>query len=131
MTYASRAYGRTQGETASRERLMVLLFETALRCVRVAATHLDAGRVREAAPQLARATDIVTELFGTLDHARAPELCAQLSQIYLFANARLLVATVDHSAAAARDAEKALAPIADGFAQAVRAVERGQAPAPR
>jgi flagellar protein FliS len=131
MTYASRAYGRTQSETASKERLMVLLFETALRSIRVAATHLDAGKVREAAPLLARATDIVTELLGTLDHARAPELCTQLSQVYLYANNRLLVATMDRSAAAARDAERALAPIADGFAQAVRAVERGQSSAPR
>jgi flagellar protein FliS len=129
MTTATRAYGRTQGETASRERLMVLLFETALRDIRVAVATLAGGRPHEAARPLGRATEIVTELIATLDHSRAPELCSHLAQVYLFAHGRLLIASVDHDAEAAREAERALAPIADGFAQAVRAVERGQAQA--
>jgi flagellar protein FliS len=127
MSMAARAYGRTQSETASRERLMVLLFEAALRHIRVAAAHLEKGHVREASTPLGKASDIVTELLGTLDHARAPELCAQLQKIYLFTNARLLAAIADRNPAAAREAERALVPVAEGFAEAVRTIERGAA----
>jgi flagellar protein FliS len=127
MSMAARAYGRTQGETASRERLMVLLFEATLRHIRVAAAHLEKGRPRDAAAPLARASEIVSELVATLDHARAPELCAQLQKIYLFVSARLLAASMDRSAGPAREAERALAPVAEGFAEAVRLQERGAA----
>ena len=42
---AIRKYAQTQNETASKERLMVLLFEAALRHMRRAAVSLEGGRV--------------------------------------------------------------------------------------
>jgi flagellar protein FliS len=131
MTNASRAYSRTQGQTASRERLMVLLLETALKNVRAGAAALEAKRPADANAALAKAADIVTELLATLDHTRAPELCRQLSEIYVFVSGRLLAALTARDPGAAREAERALAPVVDGFVEAVRAVERGAAGAGR
>ena len=48
MSLAQR-YATTQNETASKERLMVLLFEAALRHIRTAATALEAKRYQDAA----------------------------------------------------------------------------------
>jgi flagellar protein FliS len=75
---AARAYARATSETASKERLMVLLFEAALRHMRVAAGHLDAKNVIEALPLLTKASDIVTELAATLNPQAAPELSQTL-----------------------------------------------------
>jgi flagellar protein FliS len=116
---AIRKYAQTQNETASKERLMVLLFEAALRHMRRAAVSLEGGRAAEASPALNRAGDIVAELLGTLDHSRAPELCKQISDCYIFVADRLIAAGGTKNPAAVRDAERVFAPLADAFSKAV------------
>ncbi len=113
-------YGTIQNETASRERLMVMLFETALRHIRNGAAEIDAGRKREGAALLVKATDIVAYLRRTLDHNVAPELCANLSSVYTFVCARLIKASTTRTSKPAREAERAFVPLVDAFSQAVR-----------
>jgi flagellar protein FliS len=114
MRYASAAR-----ETASPERLMVLLFQAALRNVRAGAAALDAGRGHDGATALSRAAEIVIELHAALDRSKAPELCETLAEVYRFACLRLNAAALSRDATPAREAERALAPIADAFEQAV------------
>ncbi len=119
---AAHAYARTRNETASKERLMVLLFEKALAHMRAGAVALDEGRPTEAIGVLGKATDIVTELSATLDVNAVPELGAQLKELYLFVSTRLLKAMTARDSSAAREAERVFAPIADAFGQAVAAM---------
>ena len=127
---AIRKYAQTQNETASKERLMVLLFEAALRHMRRAVVSLEGGRAAEASPALNRAGDIVAELLGTLDHSRAPELCRQLSDVYIFVADRLIAAGGTKNPVAVREAERVFAPIADAFSKAVAQLQC-QAPQPQ
>jgi len=127
MTYARR-YTQAQAETATPERLMVLLFEAALRNMRAGAAALDEGRASEAGACLQKAGDIVAELHASLDKARAPQLADQLAEIYRFVCARILDASAGRSSAPLREAERALAPIAEGFAGAVQAIGAGARP---
>ena len=116
---AARAYARATSETASKERLMVLLFEAAQRHMRVAAGHLDSNQPTVALPLLTKASDIVAELASTLDAAASPELADTLGQVYLFVAQRLAVAAFSKDAGAVREAERAFAPVVEGFQQAV------------
>ncbi|MCA3016704.1 MAG: flagellar protein FliS [Myxococcaceae bacterium] len=116
---ASRAYARATNETASTERLLVLLLEAALKHMRSAATLLEAGDVAPALPLLGKATDIVAELMSTLNPAAAPELTALLGDVYLFVSQRLLVASTSRTAAPVREAERVFAPVVEGFQAAV------------
>jgi flagellar protein FliS len=119
MTYARR-YTQAQSETASPERLMVLLFDAGLRHMHTAATALEAGRTIEAEPSLTRAGEIVTELMCTLDPSHgAGDLCETLTDLYQFVNARLLEASAQRDPGKARDAARVFAPIAEGFREAV------------
>jgi flagellar protein FliS len=92
MIPATRRYAQAQRETASPERLMVLLFEAALRNIRSGATALETGRTAEATPALMKASDIVVELHATLDRSKAPELCDRLAEVYRFVCLRLSAA---------------------------------------
>ncbi|HVR60328.1 MAG TPA: flagellar export chaperone FliS [Polyangia bacterium] len=123
---AVKRYANTRNETASKERLMVLLFETALKHIRLGAAALETGRAIEAAEPLSKAGEIVAELTATLDHARAPQLCAQLTDLYLFVADRLVVGAGTRNAKPIREAERVFAPIADAFATAVGIVQGGQ-----
>ena len=122
MPSAVERYRTTQATTASRERLFVLLLEKALRCIREGAEALETGRRADSVAPLTRASDIVVELLSTLDPARAPELTAQLGAVYQFVCARLTRAVLGE-VRAARDAERALEPLVDGFSRAVASLE--------
>lgn len=119
-------YADIQKQTASKERLMVLLFEAALRHIRAGATGLEENRFQEAANCLTKASDIIVELHSTLDRGKAPELCDQLAEIYRFVSLRLVIATSTRNAAKAREAERALAPVVDGFRTAVASLSQNE-----
>lgn len=123
----TRRYAQAQNETASPERLMVLLFETALRHIRAAAAALEAGRPAEATVPLAQATEIVVALDSTFDRARFPALAENLGAVYRFTCQRLVAATARREAAPVREAERVFAPVADAFATAVRQLGAGAA----
>jgi flagellar protein FliS len=114
------SYVQAAARTASREQLMVMLLEKALQGIRSGAAALEKGNLAAASPALARASEIAVELHATLDRSRAPELCDELGAVYRFVCDRLLRAQVTRDPRLAREAERAFAPIADAFAQAVR-----------
>jgi len=117
---AAARYGSIQNETASRERLMVMLFEAALRNIRQGIGEIEEGRKLDGSRTLLKASEIVAYLRRTLDHGRAPELCSNLSAVYTFVCARLIKAATARIAPPAREAEKVLAPVVEAFATAVR-----------
>ena len=117
---ALKKYGQTTKETASRERLLVLLFEAALRHMRNGASALESGRAADAVLPISKANDIVVELQATLDTARAPELCQQLGAVYQFVAQRLLLGSLKKDAKLVREAERAFLPLVEAFQQAVQ-----------
>ena len=112
-------YAQTQNATASKERLMILLFEAGLRHIRAGAQALEDRRFADSAAPLAKASDIVMELNRTLDHTKAPQLSASLKDLYGFINGRLVSATIGLDSKAAREAERVFAPLVEGFQGAV------------
>ena len=116
---ALRRYAQTQAETSTPERTMVLLFENALRHIRVGSAALESGRRAEAADHFGKASEIVMGLHGALDHAQAPELCDQLAGLYVFVSTRLVRASASGDLLAAREAERTLTPIVEAFQTAV------------
>lgn len=121
------AYAKTQAETASKERLMVMLFEAALKHIRTGATALEQQRPGDAVVPLTKANDIVVELRSTLDVKHAPELCGHLADLYLFVCTRLMHASVARDAVAAREAERVFAPVVEAFATAVSSLKSAEA----
>ena len=130
MTVA-RAYAKAQNETASKERLMVLLFQAALRHMHGAARHFQEKRPGEGIALTAKAQEIVTELLATLDARQAPELAGELTGIYTFVIDRLLRGMTLRDPVPVQEAIRAFNPICQAFAEAVQNLERGAAaPAP-
>jgi flagellar biosynthetic protein FliS len=126
----ARTYSRAQNETASRERLMVLLLQAALRHMNSAARAFDEKRNAAAITAVAKAQEIISELLGTLDARQAPELCEHLGALYTFCLGRLLRSMTDRESKPIKEAIRAFSPIADGFAQAVQGIERSAAASP-
>lgn len=128
MNPAARQYAKTQTETASKERMMVLLFQHALRQIRAGAAALEASQASEAASALGRANEIVCELHATLDVKAAPQMCEQLGELYRFVSARLVAAMCQRDPKPAREAERVFAPLVDAFGEAVEKIAREPEP---
>jgi flagellar protein FliS len=128
--HPARRYAQTQKETASRERLMVMLFEAALRHIRTGIAALEEKRPEDCSTPFLKASDIVAELLSTLDRSRAPELCDQLAVLYSYVCGRLVSASLMKDVEKARDAERAFAPVVEAFATAVASLEGGQVGGP-
>lgn len=119
MNPATARYAAAARQTASPERLMVLLFQAALRHLRAGVAALEAGRGAEGATALTKASEIVVELHAALDTSKAPQLCADLGEIYRFVSLRLNAAALSRDPRPALEAEKAFLPIAEAFEKAV------------
>lgn len=121
--YSTTRYKEIQTETASPERLLVLLFDAALKNIRYGIAAIEEGR-HDAAVPLTKASDIIVELHSTLDRSKSPDLCDRLAEIYRFISLRLIRATTAGDAIAAHEAERALVPVAEAFKEAVAEVTR-------
>ena len=123
-------YQATANTTASKERLMVMLFQAALKHIRSAKGLYDSGHVMDAEIAVRKALDIVWELQDTLNPEVAPELAQNLADVYTFVNLRLLNALTSKSRAPLEDADVAFSPIVSAFEQAVNQVQgQGKTPA--
>ena len=122
-------YAQHRNETASKERLMMLLFEAALQHIRAGAAAFDAGCGAEGSARLSKATDIVLYLDATFDPRAAPKLAEPLGAVYRFVSGRCVAAGAKRDARLAREAEKVFAPVVEAFDGAVREVlaQRGEA----
>lgn len=116
MTAAHR-YTNVQAATASPQRLMMLLFDAALRHMKQGRGAVEQGNYSAAITSLDKAAEIVLHLEATMKPNVAPELCEKLTDIYRFVVGRLSIAATGQDPKAVQEAERALAPVVDAFRQ--------------
>jgi flagellar biosynthetic protein FliS len=109
--------------------MMVMLFDTALKHMRTAIRHLERKELSPALPLIEKSSKIVGLLHATLNREAAPKLVDDLLEIYTFTLARLARSMVTAKASDVREAERAFAPIAEGFGKAVASLAQQPAAA--
>ena len=113
------AYTKVNVQTASAGQVMVALLQGALRNMRASSSAFDRGDYKAGSLLAEKAAAIVLGLQGTLKTEVAPDLCARLSDLYVFVACRLGMAGTKLSAEHVREAERVFSPIAEAFVQAV------------
>ena len=116
---AYRTYTNATVNTASAPRIMMTLFEAALRHMRTARAAYAMGDYRTGGDATERAAAIVLGLQATLKREAAPSLCEQLDAVYGFVVARLTMAIGAASAQHVEEAERVFLPIVEAFDEAV------------
>ncbi|MFO0687172.1 MAG: flagellar export chaperone FliS [Myxococcota bacterium] len=87
-------YREMEIRTATPEMLIVKLYEGALRFIRTARTHQEAGHIAGRATAIAKALAIVNELQHSLNLERGGEIAHNLDALYFFVTDRLLEANL-------------------------------------
>ncbi len=83
------SYQRTAISTQSRGRLIVMLYDGAIKFMKLAIQEIEAGNWAAKGQYLTRAQDIIAELNAVLDTEAGGEIARNLRRLYLFMNRRL------------------------------------------
>jgi flagellar protein FliS len=117
-------YKQTSIETASREKILLMLYEGAIKFTKKAIIAAEQKNIAERATNICRVYDIILELNNTLDHKVGGELASQLEQLYMFITDQLSKANMEGSAEPLRSVQKILETLYDGWVQAVEQLKK-------
>jgi flagellar protein FliS len=83
------AYQDNSVTTQSKGRLIVLLYDGAIKFMKLAIKELEAGNMQVKGQYINKARDIINELNAVLDTDAGGEIAVNLRKLYLFMNERL------------------------------------------
>jgi len=83
------AYRDAAVTTQSKGRLIVLLYDGAIKFMKLAIKEVEAGNFEAKGQYITRAQDIINELNAVLDTDTGGEIAANLRKLYCFMNNRL------------------------------------------
>jgi flagellar protein FliS len=113
---ARQAYAESSVMTASREQLVVMLYDGAIRFLRQSAEAMRVGSREQSRNRMRRAEAIIDELNTTLDMSYG-EIPARLRSIYLFCKRQLIQANIETDPARIDGVVKLLAELREAWEQ--------------
>ncbi len=114
-----RSYRETQVKTANQGRLVVMLYDGAIRFLNQALEGLQEQprRVDRISHNIIRAQDIVAELMTSLDFEEGGEIARSLFSLYVYMNRRLLEANIRKDTAILKEVRRLLTDLRSAWAQ--------------
>ena len=108
-------YKENAVSTQTRGRLIVLLYEGAVKFLRQAITDLEAGRYTEKGEYIGKAQAIIGELDACLDTERGGEIAENLRRLYVFMSRHLDEANIKRDAQRIREVIVCLEELLEGW----------------
>jgi flagellar secretion chaperone FliS len=124
MSYGAKNYKKTAVTTASREKILLMLYEAAIKNCKMARIALEQKKVADKCRYITKAHDIINELTNTLDHSKGPEVAAQLESLYSFCVSQLIKANVENDIVAIDSVLKVMATLYEGWVAAVEELKK-------
>ncbi len=109
------AYQDNTVSTQNKGRLIVLLYDGAIKFMKLAIKELEAGNYEAKGQYVNRAVDILTELNAVLDMEQGGEIAANLRKLYIFMSERLTTANIKRDANMIRDVIKLMEELNEGW----------------
>jgi len=125
MNDAFQKYKKTSIQSASKEKLLLLMYEGAIRFVKQAMIACDKNEIAERGLNIGKAYDVIMELNNTLNHDVGGEIAKNLEQLYLFMTERLTRANVSGNRAELEPVLRVLETLHSGWVEAIEKIKRG------
>jgi len=120
----TRKYLKTQIQTASREQLVLMLYDGAIRFSEQAKDRLASRDYDGAHGLLIRAQNIVLELLYALDRKTGGEIAEKLSGLYTYCYSRLIEANVYHQPERVDESSNVLRDLREAWAKAIEILKQ-------
>ena len=117
-------YKKTSVESASREKLLLMMYEGAIKYVKKAMLAIDKKDIAERGLNIGCAFDVIMELNNTLDHGIGGEVAKNLEQLYLFMTDELVKANIKADKQKLQNVLKILETLYDGWSQAIEKLKK-------
>ena len=123
----TKAYKNTEISTANQKKLILMLYDGALRFMRIAIDNMQPRSYDVVNNNIVKAQDILTELMLALDTNGGNEIAANLFNIYAYAKKRLLEANIAKETANIEEVLHLLTQLRDAWEQAAENEEQQNA----
>jgi len=132
------AYQKTQVSTVNKSKLVVMMYEGAIRFIKEAQTEIQKKNIPGRGVSISKAQRVIDELQGSLNHEKGGEVAKNLSSVYVEVNRKLTAANINGDASLLDEALEMLNPIHEAWrkitsgngAASAQAALKGEAPAP-
>jgi len=124
MSHPYQKYKTTSIQSASPEKLLLMMYEGAIKFTKLAIKSAEEKKVAERCVNIGRAFDIVLELNNTLDHKVGGEIAARLEQLYMFITEQYTKANVTGDPEPLKASLKILENLYDGWKQAIEKLKK-------
>lgn len=124
MKNAYQKYKNTSIQSASREKLLLMLYEGAIKFLKLGIAAAEQKKIAERGTNIGRCYDIILELNNTLDHKVAPDIAKNLEQLYMFITDKLTQGNISGDPKHLRDALKVLETLYEGWVKAVEQLKK-------
>ncbi len=116
-------YETTDILTASREEILLRLYEACIRSIKQAKEAISLNQKADKAKHIVKAQNIVCELRASLDFKRGGEIAADLDRLYAFVTEQLLNANLNHDAMPLEGALRVLETLEQGWIEAIKSLK--------
>lgn len=124
MKNAYQKYKATSIQSASREKLLLMMYEGAIKFTKKA---IECGEKKDIAGRgtnIGRAYDIIMELNNTLDHKVGGEVAQNLERLYMFITEQYTQANIKGDVEPLRGVIKVLETLYEGWQQAIEKLKK-------
>lgn len=126
-----RQYQKTQVTTASREKILLMLYEGAIRFTRQAQVAMKEKKIAEKGKFISKATAILSELMATLDFKAGGQLAVDLENLYIFMIDKLIEANIHNKTECLESVEKLLMTLYSAWKDVIENPRPDGVPSPR
>lgn len=117
-------YKKTSVESASREKILLMLYEGAIRFIKQAKEANAEKKIKERGELITRAYDIIMELASTLDFKVGGAMAENLEQLYIYTMEELTRANITGNEKHLDNALKILSILYDGWLKAIESIKK-------
>lgn len=131
MKNAYQKYRTTAVTSASREKILLMLYEGAIKFMKRALKACEEQNIAERGMNIGKACDIIMELNNTLDHKVGGEISQNLERLYIFMNDQLTKANITGEPKHLHDALKVMETLYEGWVQAIESLKKNDTLTPK
>jgi flagellar protein FliS len=123
MNDAYKKYKQTSVQSASKEKILLMLYEAAIKFTKLAITATEKKDIAGRGYNIGRAFDIVNELNNSLNHEVGGDLSKNLEQLYMFITDQFVQANIAGNPKPLQDALRILEVLNTGWEQAIEKIK--------
>ena len=124
-------YQKTQVTTASREKVLLMLYEGAIRFTKHAQAAMKQKKIAEKGKFISKATAILSELMATLDFKAGGQLAVDLENLYVFMIDKLIEGNIKNDIECLVTVEKLLMTLYEAWKDVIENPRADGVPSPR